>query len=296
MIDLAPSSIIIDLLTQEGIVNTPLWPAYESHMPNENDDAVGVYDIDPEHDGRLMTDGTVILHYGIRVVVRSAEYADGWAKAYAITQIFDSINKLELLEDTYPTTNLGYETVFASPFTTLNRRALPVTIVEDGHIHSVTMYMGTSQASGNVLLGVYDNGVDDLPNALLATSAVTPLTNVSGAIGWQTLSMVFPPEVSAGDTIWLAFVADVTLTGRFSIGTPGRAASSDLWTGSLPSSFGSSTQSNNLYSMYATFSSNPHVGIHNMSRRAGISSMGLEAGTQRRFLFNVEYTMTIERV
>ncbi len=155
---------------------------------------------------------------------------------------FDDINVV--VGGTSPA-NVGNTTVFTSTSTAANRRAMPFTMPETGTINSVTMYH--EAGSGSMILAVYDGA--SLPGNLLA---VTPSTAVSGSAGWQTINLTSPVNVSSGTQIWLAWVYQTNPGIRYQTGSPGRADAGVGWPG-MPDPYGSSTQANFLYSVYATY-------------------------------------------
>jgi hypothetical protein len=146
---------------------------------------------------------------------------------------------------TYDT--VGNTTIQSRISTTPNRRAMPFTMPEDGTIESVTMYH--EGGSGGLILGVYD-GASAPQNRL----GVTPTTTISSSGGWQTINLTNPVFVAGGTTIWLAWVYESIPGVRYDSGSPGRAQSTDLWAGGMPDPFGSSTQADYIYSIYATYS------------------------------------------
>jgi len=140
----------------------------------------------------------------------------------------------------------GNTIIFGSTSTASNRRAMPYTMPEDGIIKSISMY---HQAGGDdVLLGVY-NG-EGTPSSLLA---VTPSTAVSGTTGWQTISLTSDVTVAGGDTVWLAWVYESNPGIRYEVGTPGRYDAGVGWASGMPASYGSGSQSNFIYSVYANY-------------------------------------------
>jgi len=144
------------------------------------------------------------------------------------------------------TGTVGYTTVFSLSTTTANRRAQSFTMPENGYINSVTMYhLG---GSGNMILGVYDGA--SLPGNRLG---VTASTAVSGSTGWQTINLTSPAYVAGGSQVWLAWVYQSNPGIAYESGTPGRASSSQTWSGGMPDPFGSSTTASYIYSIYATY-------------------------------------------
>ncbi|MGD2093013.1 MAG: hypothetical protein PVH61_43025, partial [Candidatus Aminicenantes bacterium] len=138
-------------------------------------------------------------------------------------------------------------TVFSLSTTTANRRAMPFTMPENGEICSVTMYH--NGGSGNMIMGVYDG--ESLPNNRLGVTASTP---VSGSTGWQTIDLTSPAFVASGARVWLAWVYEDNPGMYYESGSPGRASSSQTWSGGMPDPFGSSTTANYIYSIYANYS------------------------------------------
>jgi hypothetical protein len=141
---------------------------------------------------------------------------------------------------------VGNTQVFGSTSTTPNRRAMPFTMPEDGTIDSVTMYH--EGGSGSMILAVYAG--TGLPQNRLG---VTAITTVNSSAGWQTINLTSSAYVSGGSTVWLAWVYESIPGVRYETGSPGRAQSGDLWAGGMPDPFGSSSQSDFIYSIYATY-------------------------------------------
>jgi hypothetical protein len=144
------------------------------------------------------------------------------------------------------TATVGNTTVFGSTSTSAYRRAMPFTMPENGEICSVTMYH--TGGSGDMILGVYD-GTSTPQNRL----AVTSITPVSGSTGWQAVGLTNPAFVSSGSTVWLAWVYESNPGIRYQTGSPGRYQSSAAWSGGMPDPFGSGSQANYLYSIYASY-------------------------------------------
>jgi PKD repeat protein len=141
---------------------------------------------------------------------------------------------------------VGYNTVFSLSTTTANRRAMPFTMPENGEICSVTMYH--NGGSGSMIMGVYDG--ESLPNNRLGVTATTP---VSGSTGWQTIDLTSPAFVAGGAKVWLAWVYESNPGMYYESGSPGRASSSQTWSGGMPDPFGSSTTADYIYSIYANY-------------------------------------------
>ena len=95
-----PSLILRTYLIEQGLFTLPssdsTWPLYHSHLPdgkNVADNAAGIFDRAPILDGRLMTGGEVIQHYGIHIKIRNKDYETGWLKGKAILDNFDDVAK-----------------------------------------------------------------------------------------------------------------------------------------------------------------------------------------------------------
>jgi uncharacterized repeat protein (TIGR02543 family) len=144
------------------------------------------------------------------------------------------------------TGTVGNTTVYSSTSVSAYRRALPFTMPENGVITSVTMYH--TGGSGDMILAVYDG--ESTPQTRLAVTAETP---VSGSTGWQTINLTGSAAISAGQTVWLAWVYESNPGIRYQTGSPGRYQSSQTWSGGMPDPFGSGSQTSYIYSIYATY-------------------------------------------
>src|SRR5690606_18359614 len=141
---------------------------------------------------------------------------------------------------------LGNTEVFGSTTTAANRRAMPFTFTEDGEIQSITIYH--NGGTGNMILGAYSDESGE-PGTRLGVTASTP---ISSEQGWQTVSLTNPVSATAGQTVWLAWVFETSPGVRWASGVPGRAQSEDTWSGGMPSTFGTSTPRNIIFSIYCT--------------------------------------------
>ncbi|TQV84960.1 PKD domain-containing protein [Aliikangiella coralliicola] len=157
------------------------------------------------------------------------------------------------------TGNVGNDTVLPRNTTTANRRAMPFTMSETGKITSVTMYH--KGGSGDMMLGVYSDA-NNTPGSRIGVTAITP---VSATDGWQTIDLATPVQVTSGSQIWLAWIFENNPGIAYESGTPGRYHSSQTWSSSgdnMPPSFGSGSQGNYIYSIYANFTA-PGAGTNN---------------------------------
>jgi Zn-dependent metalloprotease len=149
----------------------------------------------------------------------------------------------------YFTGTVGYTDIFGSTSTSANRRAMPFTMPENGNIGCVTIYH--NGGSGSMILGVYDG--EGAPGGRLH---FTPTTAINSSAGWQTICLPSPAYVAGGTTVWLAWVFESNPGIRYQTGSPGRYQSSDTWSGGMPDPFGSGSQSDYIYSIYATYTVN----------------------------------------
>jgi hypothetical protein len=148
---------------------------------------------------------------------------------------------------------VGYTTVFSNVSAVNNRRAVPVTPSVSGSLQSISIYHqgGTGQA----ILAVYGDASGQ-PGSRLG---VTASTVINSSEGWQTIGLQSPVAVTAGQTIWLAWVFENDPGLRWANGSPGRAMSTATWSGGMPDSFGTSTLLSTIYSIYATCSTGQDV-------------------------------------
>ncbi|MCK5615400.1 hypothetical protein KAR91_76760, partial [Candidatus Pacearchaeota archaeon] len=110
----------------------------------------------------------------------------------------------------------GENVLLPSTTTNDNRKGQQVIVPFDCDISSLTFYQEGGAAS-NILVSVYDNVADE-PLNRLGLSASTP---IDGAPGWQTVPLITPVSVSAGDVIWLNWVPDGQLVYGFESPTSG---------------------------------------------------------------------------
>jgi hypothetical protein len=130
---------------------------------------------------------------------------------------------------------------------------MPVKFNESGSITSISIYH--DGGAGNVLLGVYAD-LSGLPSSQMG---VTPSTVVNSKAGWQTVTLSKPVTVTAGQTVWLAWVFQNGISIRYTTGTPGRAISTATWTAGMPATFGSSSTAGTKYSIYCTYTVNATI-------------------------------------
>ncbi len=171
--------------------------------------------------------------YNVTLTATNSAGSDGETKTGYIT-----------VTEVQPT--IGITTVYSTSSTNGSRRAMPFTMSENGTITSVSMYH--TGGSGSMILAVY--GGTSAPSSRLA---ITPTTTVSGSTGWQTINLTSPVYVASGTKIWLAWVYQTNPGIRYQVGSPGRYQSSDTWAGGMPDPFGTGSQGDYLYSIYANY-------------------------------------------
>jgi uncharacterized protein YjdB len=149
---------------------------------------------------------------------------------------------------------LGHDEIYDIISTYDRRRAMPVGMPESGDIQSITIYH--EGGNGGLIMGVYadDSGQPGQRLGLTNTAVVNTQP------GWQTVGLNAPVHVEAGEIIWLAWVFESNPGIRYRTGSPGRAQSSEAWAGGMPVSFGTSSQADYIYSIYANYiSSSPRA-------------------------------------
>ena len=88
----SPAMIVRQLLLSLGLgATSSTWTVFVAALPESPDEAICVYDVAGRPVGRLMVDGTRIIHPGITVRVRGREYPATWNKANDIALAFDSV-------------------------------------------------------------------------------------------------------------------------------------------------------------------------------------------------------------
>ena len=186
-----------------------------------------------------------VLMPGTYTVIASAEgYVTRTLPDITVTADTGTILDIRLMGAGSPT--VGNTAVFGSTSNRGNRRAMPFTMPESGTIMSISMYH--NGGSGNMVLAVYGGEASPV-NRL----GVTEETAVSPTPGWQTIDLIAPVSAQSGDNIWLAWVFENNPGIRYQSGSPGRGESEQDYSSGMPDPFGSSTQANYIYSIYATY-------------------------------------------
>lgn len=98
MILTSPAIILHQVLLDLSLgTNDPaLWPVFVSFLPELPDQAICMYDTAGTLDGRLMSTGERIDHFGIMIRVRSQLYPVAWEKVNEIALALDSVKRLSV--------------------------------------------------------------------------------------------------------------------------------------------------------------------------------------------------------
>ncbi|MBK6285929.1 MAG: right-handed parallel beta-helix repeat-containing protein [Draconibacterium sp.] len=132
--------------------------------------------------------------------------------------------------------------------TTANRRAIQLSLTENGKIESISIFH--NGGTGNLLMGVYADQAGS-PSSLLG---VTTSTTINTTTGWQTVPLLNPVNVVSGQKVWLSWVFQNNPGIRYNNGTPSRAQSAEIWSAGMPAQFGTASFADYNYSIYCTFS------------------------------------------
>lgn len=101
----SPAEIICAALAMQGVCSLPgnltgpltgLWPVYVGQLPDSPDNAAAVYDLAGVADGRLMRDGTHVIHPGWQVRVRATDYPTAYNKASAIKTALEGFRNFQV--------------------------------------------------------------------------------------------------------------------------------------------------------------------------------------------------------
>jgi hypothetical protein len=148
--------------------------------------------------------------------------------------------------------DIGNTTVLAYVGTFTNRRSVQVTANTAGDLQSISIYH--EGGSGGLLLAIFDD-VGDSPGTRLG---ITPEVQISSSAGWETVNLISPVSVSAGQKVWLAWVFESNPGIRYQAGSPDRAETIKYWDDGMPTDFGSHIYfSDEIYSIYATYAYEP---------------------------------------
>jgi hypothetical protein len=146
------------------------------------------------------------------------------------------------------------------------------TLSQPATIESLSFYV--SQASGNLILGIYDaSGPNGGPGALKAqTNSFTPV------VGWNTTNVITPVPLPAG-TYWLAYLASSNSLAFIKGQTSGVSIRYSSYAfGALPVTFSTSPGSDPYHwSFYATLNPAPTISSVSLSERT--FTAGVPSGT-----------------
>lgn len=132
------------------------------------------------------------------------------------------------------------------------KRAYPVTVSEDGSIEAISLYHNArNAATDSLMVAVYSDNTGS-PSSRLGISARS--TQISATEGWQTVNLISPVAVTAGQTIWLAWqLNSATTIGVFyDAGAVTRASTTATYP-ALADPFGATSFANFSYSVYAKY-------------------------------------------
>lgn len=112
----SPAYILAQYLIGEGLLSDPTgagaWKVYVGMLPDgqtTEHNAVGCIDTTPLKDGRLNS-GPSIFHYGIQLLLRSSAYNTGYAKASALLEALEAVDR-----DTVTISGTTYRLMNVSP-------------------------------------------------------------------------------------------------------------------------------------------------------------------------------------
>lgn len=91
----SPADILRGALVGASKGNMPSasgdWPIFVGHMPEEIDQAIGIFDTTGNKDGRVMKTGETIIHPGYQIRIRTIDYPDAYSKIHEIQKFLDTI-------------------------------------------------------------------------------------------------------------------------------------------------------------------------------------------------------------
>ena len=96
----SPASILATYLAQQLITTVPstgsTWPLWVGSLPPGTNNAGAIYNTSPIKDGRHMSTGFVVKHYGVQVKIRSTNEENGWNKCNSIQGLFDTVHNVNI--------------------------------------------------------------------------------------------------------------------------------------------------------------------------------------------------------
>ena len=102
MSSLSPSEMLAGIIAIQSYGGDPAayWRVFRSHLPTAPDEAIGVWDITGEIDGRDLASGETFDHPGFHIQVRGPEDFDsGFNKIRDVARIIDRIQRFEVAKD-----------------------------------------------------------------------------------------------------------------------------------------------------------------------------------------------------
>lgn len=100
----SPAEILYELLLDMQIGSDSQanadWPLYISFVPAAPDNAIVVYDTAGEDNGRLMATGERIVHPGVQVRIRAANYQEAYRKAKYVSFRLAEVRRVEVVVST----------------------------------------------------------------------------------------------------------------------------------------------------------------------------------------------------
>lgn len=100
-----PAEIVQQHLISESYGNSADddgdWPTFYSSLPDDENEAICVYDAEGLADGRIQRTGETILHFGVQVRVRAKTHTEAWKKVHALLPVLDgTFRALVTVEET----------------------------------------------------------------------------------------------------------------------------------------------------------------------------------------------------
>lgn len=189
---------------------------------------------------------------------------------------------------------LGYETIFAETLEPTRRGAVhsPFVVGETGDLESISVYLDEG-GTGNIMVGVYNTQAlpteSMQPYQRLGVSLGVPVRTTEG---WQTIDLIDPTHVVAGDTVYLTVVFQGDnkmriLDGQY--GNPLMSCYGAVYGTGLPSEINiESNRWNFLSTIYATYD-----GVY-ASTETDITSFSLTAQTGSASINTTNHIVNIQ--
>lgn len=98
----SPAEVVHNYLIAQGLTFRPpatdltKWYSYVAFLPTDPDQIVVLFDAGGDLDGRLMADGTQIIHPNVQVRLRSKDYKTGWNKGEAIADLLQQAKMIKV--------------------------------------------------------------------------------------------------------------------------------------------------------------------------------------------------------